>query len=52
MPVAWFIGYWQRRTHDTSGQNLMISIGLLISTLGFGGPILTYVASLTLLTPF
>ncbi|KAF8887970.1 major facilitator superfamily domain-containing protein [Gymnopilus junonius] len=36
MPVAWFIGYWQRRTHDTSGQNWMISIGLLISTLGFG----------------
>lgn len=36
MPVAWFIGYWQRRTHDTNGQNLMISIGLLVSTLGFG----------------
>ncbi|KDR84823.1 hypothetical protein GALMADRAFT_233233 [Galerina marginata CBS 339.88] len=36
MPVAWFIGYWQSRTHDTSGQNWVISIGLLISTLGFG----------------
>ncbi|KAF8168270.1 major facilitator superfamily domain-containing protein [Crassisporium funariophilum] len=36
MPVAWFIGYWQQRTHDTSGQNWMISIGLLTSTLGFG----------------
>ncbi|PPQ66125.1 hypothetical protein CVT26_010926 [Gymnopilus dilepis] len=35
MPVAWFIGYWQRRTHDTTGQNWAISIGLLISTLGF-----------------
>ena len=36
MPVAWFISYWQRRTQDTSGQNWMISIGLFISTLGFG----------------
>ena len=36
MPVAWFIGYWQQRTHDTSGQNWMISIGLFICTLGFG----------------
>lgn len=36
MPTAWFIGYWQRRSHDTSGQNKMISIGLLIATLGFG----------------
>ncbi|KAF8971503.1 major facilitator superfamily domain-containing protein [Flammula alnicola] len=36
MPVAWFIGYCQRRTHDTSGQNRTISIGLFISTLGFG----------------
>lgn len=36
MPVAWFIGFWQRRTQDTTGQNLMISIGLLISTFGFG----------------
>ncbi|KAF8078285.1 major facilitator superfamily domain-containing protein [Lyophyllum atratum] len=36
MPAAWFIGYWQRRTKTSSGQNLMISIGLIISTLGFG----------------
>ncbi|PPQ90416.1 hypothetical protein CVT25_014934 [Psilocybe cyanescens] len=36
MPVAWFISYWQHRTHDTSGQNRVISIGLAISTLGFG----------------
>ncbi|KAF8203223.1 amino acid permease ScVBA-like protein [Pholiota molesta] len=36
MPVAWFIGYWQRRTHDTTGQNRIISIGLFISALGFG----------------
>ena len=36
MPVAWFIAYWQQRTHDTSGQNWMISIGLLTCTLGFG----------------
>lgn len=36
MPAAWFIGYWQRRTRNTSGQNLIISIGLVLSTLGFG----------------
>ncbi|KAG6902326.1 hypothetical protein C0995_001705 [Termitomyces sp. Mi166 len=36
MPAAWFIGYWQRRTRNTSGQNLMISSGLVISALGFG----------------
>ncbi|KAF9474301.1 amino acid permease ScVBA-like protein [Pholiota conissans] len=36
MPTAWFIGYLQRKTHDTTGQNRIISIGLLISTLGFG----------------
>ncbi|KAF9015001.1 major facilitator superfamily domain-containing protein [Cyathus striatus] len=36
MPAAWFMGYWQARTRNTSGQNLTISIGLLISTLGFG----------------
>ena len=52
MPVAWFIGYWQRRTHDTSGQNWMISIGLLVSTLGFGRPILPWVVSSTYLNPF
>ncbi|KAG5733052.1 hypothetical protein E4T56_gene3559 [Termitomyces sp. T112] len=36
MPAAWFIGCWQRRTKNTSGQNLIISIGLATSTLGFG----------------
>ncbi|KAJ3514608.1 hypothetical protein NLJ89_g2279 [Agrocybe chaxingu] len=36
LPVAWFIGYRQHQTNDTSGQNWAISIGLLISTLGFG----------------
>lgn len=36
MPAAWFIGYWQRRTRDTSGQKWVICIGLLVSTLGFG----------------
>ncbi|KAI0067750.1 major facilitator superfamily MFS-1 [Artomyces pyxidatus] len=36
MPVAWFIGWRQRRTHDTSGQKWVISLGLLIATLGFG----------------
>ncbi|KAG2023843.1 membrane transporter [Coprinopsis cinerea AmutBmut pab1-1] len=36
MPVAWFIGYWQSLKNNTSGQNLAISIGLFVSTLGFG----------------
>ncbi|KDQ59941.1 hypothetical protein JAAARDRAFT_153996 [Jaapia argillacea MUCL 33604] len=36
LPAAWFIGYWQRRTKDTSGQKWVISVGLMISTLGFG----------------
>ncbi|KAH9947709.1 amino acid permease ScVBA-like protein [Amylocystis lapponica] len=36
MPCAWFIGYWQRRRSDTSGQKLMICAGLFVSTLGFG----------------
>ncbi|GAW04732.1 amino acid permease -like protein [Lentinula edodes] len=36
MPTAWFISWWQKRRRDTSGQNLVISIGFLISALGFG----------------
>lgn len=36
MPAAWFIGYWQKRSKDTSGQNWVISVGLLVSTVGFG----------------
>ncbi|KAF9073817.1 major facilitator superfamily domain-containing protein [Rhodocollybia butyracea] len=35
MPTAWFITYWQKRKRDTSGQNLVISVGFLISTIGF-----------------
>ncbi|TCD70655.1 hypothetical protein EIP91_002376 [Steccherinum ochraceum] len=36
MPTAWFIGYWQMRTQNMSGQRMMISAGLLLSALGFG----------------
>ncbi|KAJ7129981.1 amino acid permease ScVBA-like protein [Mycena crocata] len=36
MPAAWFMSYWQQRTNRLSGQNWVVSIGLLISTLGFG----------------
>ncbi|KAJ8596466.1 amino acid permease ScVBA-like protein [Rhizopogon salebrosus TDB-379] len=36
MPAAWFIGFWQKRKNDTSGQKWTIVGGLLISTLGFG----------------
>ncbi|KAJ7462732.1 amino acid permease ScVBA-like protein [Mycena galericulata] len=36
MPAAWFMDYWQRNTKRTSGQNWVMSIGLLIATLGFG----------------
>ncbi|KAJ6604296.1 major facilitator superfamily domain-containing protein [Mycena vulgaris] len=36
MPAAWFMSYWQQRTKSTNGQNWVVSIGLLIATLGFG----------------
>ncbi|OAX44881.1 MFS general substrate transporter [Rhizopogon vinicolor AM-OR11-026] len=36
MPAAWFIGFWQQRKNDTSGQKWTIVGGLLVSTLGFG----------------
>ncbi|KAF5384728.1 hypothetical protein D9757_006210 [Collybiopsis confluens] len=36
MPTAWFISWWQKRRRDTSGQNIAISAGFLISALGFG----------------
>lgn len=34
--AAWFIGYWQVRHPDTSGQKTMICLGLFIATIGFG----------------
>ncbi|KAF5375143.1 hypothetical protein D9758_000065 [Tetrapyrgos nigripes] len=36
IPAAWFIGSCQKRTHDTTGQNLVISAGFLMSAAGFG----------------
>ncbi|KAJ7102269.1 major facilitator superfamily domain-containing protein [Mycena belliarum] len=36
MPAAWFMSYWQQRTNSTRGQNLVVTVGLLIATLGFG----------------
>ncbi|KAI5124426.1 hypothetical protein M0805_008310 [Coniferiporia weirii] len=36
MPAAWFIAYRQRKTKTTSGQKLIISLGLAIATIGFG----------------
>ena len=36
LPAAWFIGFWQRKSHDMSGQKWVICIGLVISSLGFG----------------
>ena len=36
MPVAWLLGAIQGRTHNTFGQNLVISGGLFIATMGFG----------------
>jgi hypothetical protein len=36
MPAAWFMSYWQKRSKSTAGQNWVVSIGLLIATLGFG----------------
>ncbi|KAF8845336.1 MFS general substrate transporter [Paxillus ammoniavirescens] len=36
MPAAWLIGYWQKKTRDTTGQKWVITTGLFISTIGFG----------------
>ncbi|KAI0050719.1 amino acid permease ScVBA-like protein [Auriscalpium vulgare] len=36
MPVAWYLGYREKRTHDTTGQMRVITVGLLIATVGFG----------------
>ncbi|KAG6332711.1 hypothetical protein ID866_6381 [Astraeus odoratus] len=36
MPAAWLIGYVQTNTGDTTGQKWITTIGLLISTVGFG----------------
>ncbi|KAL0950812.1 hypothetical protein HGRIS_007576 [Hohenbuehelia grisea] len=36
MPVAWFIGYRQQVTRNTSSQKWAIATGLVIATLGFG----------------
>lgn len=36
LPAAWFIGYWQRKGHKISGPKLVICLGLLIATVGFG----------------
>ncbi|KAF9229583.1 MFS general substrate transporter [Gyrodon lividus] len=36
MPAAWLIGYWQKKTGDTTGQKWVITTGLSISTIGFG----------------
>lgn len=38
MPAAWLIGYWQKKTGDTTGQKWVITTGLLISAAGFGKP--------------
>lgn len=37
MPAAWFMTAWQHRTKNTSGQKMVVSVGLLLSTIGFGG---------------
>ncbi|THV06080.1 amino acid permease ScVBA-like protein [Dendrothele bispora CBS 962.96] len=36
IPAAWFIGCWQKRTQDTTGQKLVITTGFLLSAVGFG----------------
>ncbi|KZT74881.1 MFS general substrate transporter [Daedalea quercina L-15889] len=36
MPAAWAIGYWQKRRRDFMAQRIIISAGLVLSTLGFG----------------
>jgi len=41
IPAAWFIGYWQKRTQDTTGQKIIISIGFFTSAVGFGESLLS-----------
>ncbi|EIW86443.1 MFS general substrate transporter [Coniophora puteana RWD-64-598 SS2] len=36
MPAAWFMSKWQERKGHTGGQNIIIGMGLLIATTGFG----------------
>ena len=36
MPPTWFIGWWQERNNNTGGQIIVIKMGLLFSTTGFG----------------
>ncbi|EMD30934.1 hypothetical protein CERSUDRAFT_163630 [Gelatoporia subvermispora B] len=36
MPTAWFIGYWQKRRVDTSGQKFVTCLGLAVACTGFG----------------
>jgi uncharacterized membrane protein YhhN len=40
MPAAWFIGAWQRKTQSTLGQKWVVTAGLAISAIGFGGSLL------------
>lgn len=50
MPAAWLIGYWQKRTGDTTGQKWVITTGLLIATVGFGKPKPTGIKLLSLIS--
>ncbi|KAH7918405.1 MFS general substrate transporter [Leucogyrophana mollusca] len=36
MPAAWFIGWWQDKKGDTSGQKWVIAAGLMLASTGFG----------------
>jgi len=45
MPVAWFISFLQKRSHDTRGQKGVICFGLIVSTFGFGEHLLPPCAS-------
>lgn len=36
MPAAWYIAHRQRKDNTMSAQKLVISLGLAISTIGFG----------------
>lgn len=36
MPAAWLIGHLQKKTGDTNGQKWIITMGLFISSVGFG----------------
>ena len=39
MPAAWFLGFWQTKRGNMSGQKWISFLGLVIGAVGFGASI-------------